>query len=96
MGKKELTDQQLSAPAINFLDAVLPLEEKIQKYIFKGSLQNQMLRHIGLMALICELIFKDETGGHISLVNETETDTCFPLVLSARLRPRFIAPWSPK
>ena len=54
MGKKELTDQQLSAPAINFLDAVLPLEEKIQKYIFKGSLQNQMLRHIGLMALICE------------------------------------------
>ena len=43
MGKKELTDQQLSAPAIHFLAAVLPLEEKIQK-----------CKSNALVALICE------------------------------------------
>ena len=43
-------------------------------------------------------IFENETetktGDHMSLVNETETETFHTLVVPARPRPRFIGPWS--
>ena len=46
--------------------------------------------------LLARPLFIDETETTylMSLINETET--CHTLVLPARLRPRFIAPWSNK
>ena len=60
---------------------------------------SQVTLHVVIHLLIGETarpISKDATknGGHKRLVNETET--CNPLILTVRPRPRFIAPWSQK
>ena len=53
---------------------------------------NQWRRLYWLARPICET--ETETGGHMSLVNETKT--FHTLVLPARPRPRFVGPWSHK